>query len=61
MDINWRETALAIKEALAAAKITAEQVKVVGIGGKGVGCCFVDKACKPLRLGICGTMRAPCL
>jgi len=52
MDIDWRETALAIKQVIAEAKITAEQVKVVGIGGKGVGCCFVDKACKPLRLGI---------
>jgi sugar (pentulose or hexulose) kinase len=52
MDVDWRETALAIKEAIAKAKVDAKDIKVVGVGGKGVGCCFVDKNIKPLRLGI---------
>ena len=52
MDVDWRETALAIKEAIAKAKVNPKDIKVVGVGGKGVGCCFVDKNIKPLRLGI---------
>ena len=52
MDIDWRETALAIKEVIAKAKIDPKQIKTVGIGGKGVGLCLIDKNFKPLRLGI---------
>ena len=52
MNVDWRETALAIKEAIAKAKVNPKQIKAVGVGGKGVGCCFVDKNIEPLRLGI---------
>lgn len=52
MDIDWRETAIAIKEAITKAGISSREIKAVGIGGKGVGCCFIDKNLKPLRLGI---------
>jgi sugar (pentulose or hexulose) kinase len=52
MDIDWKETALAIKEVLDKAGIKKEEVLAVGITGKGVGVCFMDKNIRPLRLGI---------
>jgi sugar (pentulose or hexulose) kinase len=52
MDTDWRETALAIRDVLAKTNVPASEVRAVGIGGKGVGCCFVDDTVRPLRNGI---------
>lgn len=52
MDTDWRETAGAIRELLSKANVPASAIKAVGIGGKGVGCCFVDEQVRPLRNAI---------
>ncbi len=52
MDTDWRETAGAIRDVIAKAGISASAIKAVGIGGKGVGCCFVDGKVRPLRNAI---------
>jgi sugar (pentulose or hexulose) kinase len=52
MDVDWRETALAIKDALAKAAVTADEIAAVGVSGKGVGVCFLDRDLRPLRPGV---------
>lgn len=52
MDTDWRETAGAIKDVIAKAGVSPGAIKAVGIGGKGVGCCFVDSNVRPLRNAI---------
>ncbi|MGA9112653.1 MAG: FGGY-family carbohydrate kinase [Candidatus Dormiibacterota bacterium] len=52
MDTDWKETAGAIKEVIAKAGISPGAIRAVGIGGKGVGCCFVDSKVRPLRNAI---------
>jgi sugar (pentulose or hexulose) kinase len=52
MDTDWRETAGAIRELLAKANVPASAIKALGIGGKGIGCCFVDEQVRPLRNAI---------
>lgn len=52
MDTDWRETAGAIRDVIIKANISPTAIKAVGIGGKGVGCCFVDAGVRPLRNAI---------
>ena len=52
MDTDWHETSLAIAEVLAKASIAADQVAAVGVSGKGIGVCFLDRDLRPVRLGV---------
>jgi sugar (pentulose or hexulose) kinase len=52
MDVDWRETGLAVKELLAKADVHRDEIQAVGVTGKGIGCCFVDKYFRPIRAGI---------
>jgi sugar (pentulose or hexulose) kinase len=52
LDTDWTEVAGAIRDVLAKAQITSSQVKAVGLGGKGVGVCFLDQNARPVRNGV---------
>lgn len=49
MEVDWREAALAIKEALALAQALPDDIAAVGVSGKGIGVCFLDHELRPVR------------
>lgn len=51
-EVDWRETALAVKELLAKGNVNRDEIQAVGVTGKGIGCCFVDKKFRPVRAGV---------
>ena len=52
MDTDWRETSLAIGEALAKGGVSRDEVAAVGVSGKGIGICFLDGEMRPARAGV---------
>jgi sugar (pentulose or hexulose) kinase len=52
MDVDWRETAMAIRDALALAKVSPHEIAAVGVSGKGIGICFLDQDLRPARAAV---------
>ena len=49
MDTDWREVAQVIRDLLAKSGVDKSEIKAVGLGGKGVGVCFLDESMRPVR------------
>lgn len=52
MDTDWAMVAKTTRDLFAKSGVDNSQILAVGLGGKGVGLCFLDKDCKPARKGI---------
>ncbi len=52
LDTDWLEVAGVIRDLFEKSGIDKSEVLAVGLGGKGVGVCFLDKDKKPCRNGI---------
>ena len=52
MDTDWHEVAGVIKDLLLKSDVSNTEVKAVGLGGKGVGVCFLDADNRPARKAI---------
>jgi len=49
---DWEQVAGVIRDLLAKSGVDKSSIKAVGLGGKGVGVCFLDENKRPLRNGI---------
>lgn len=52
MDTDWSEVAHVLSDLMAKSGIDNKEVKAIGLGGKGVGVCFLDKDKRPARKAI---------
>ncbi len=52
MNTDWEAVAGVIKDLIEKSGVSNEEILAVGLGGKGVGVCFLDENNKPVRNGI---------
>ncbi|QCT72652.1 FGGY-family carbohydrate kinase [Eubacterium maltosivorans] len=52
MDVDWKEVASVISDLMGKCGVDKKEVLAIGLGGKGVGVCFLDKDNRPARKGI---------
>ncbi len=52
LDTDWKQVAGVIGDLLAKSGVDKSSIKAVGLGGKGVGVCFLDENKRPVRNGI---------
>ena len=52
MDVDWKEVAGVISDLMGKCGVDKKEVLAIGLGGKGVGVCFLDKDNRPARKGI---------